>query len=180
MLDDLGTDVAVRVTATQDGESGSAVSARSATVSRATLDLEERPAISGTRRYLHRLEASVPRWRQGVEKVRYRGCVTARRSTVPPAVATPPATATSGTGSRCARPAVKEGFRNGVTTSTRTKPVGHRVPLRRTVYYHVETRGRIVSSLADFRRLGPRVPQRPAGLAGHRDRASRRSAPAAR
>ena len=38
-------------------------------------------------------------------------------------------------------------------TSTRTKPVGHRVPLRRTVYYHVETRGRIVSSLADFRRL---------------------------
>ena len=49
--------------------------------------------------------------------------------------------------------AVKEGFRNGVATSSPTQPIGHRVPLRRTVHYHVETRGRIVSSLADFRRL---------------------------
>ena len=48
---------------------------------------------------------------------------------------------------------IKEGFRNGVTSSPRTKPVGHRVPLRRTVHYHVATRGRIVSNLGTFRRL---------------------------
>ena len=152
VLDDLGTDVAVRVTATQDAENGSAVSAGQR-VGRATLDLEERPAISGTRRYLHRLEASVPRWRQGVEKVRYRWLrdgkaidgATGRRYTA----------GHRDVGHRLAVRAtgVRAGYRNGVTTSTRTKPVGHRVPLRRTVYYHVETRGRIVSSLADFRRL---------------------------
>jgi hypothetical protein len=70
-LADIGTDVAVRVTAAEDDESGSAVSAERR-VRRATLDLAERPAISGTRRYLHRLEASVPRWRQSVDRVRYR------------------------------------------------------------------------------------------------------------
>jgi hypothetical protein len=151
-LADIGTDVAVRVTAAEDDESGSAVSAERR-VRRATLDLAERPAISGTRRYLHRLEASVPRWRQSVDRVRYRWLrdgkaitgATGRRYTA----------GYRDVGHRLAvrATALKAGFRNGVTTSPRTRTVGHRVPLRRTVSYHVETRGRIVSSVAAFRRL---------------------------
>ncbi|MET1058960.1 MAG: DUF3152 domain-containing protein [Nocardioides sp.] len=151
-LEDIGTDVSVEVTATQDGESGTAVS-EERRVRRASLVLEGRPVISGTRRYLHRLTASVPRWRQSVEKVRYRwlrdgkeiGGATGRRYTA----------GHRDVGHRLAVRATgfKEGFSNGVTTSTRTRPVGHRVPLRRTVRYHVETRGRIVSNLAEFRRL---------------------------
>ena len=151
VLDDLGTEVAVRVTATEDGESGAATSA-ARLVRRATLDLVERPAISGSRRYLHRLEASVPRWRQDVEKVRYRwlrdgeaiGGATGRRYVA----------GHRDVGHRLAvrATAVKVGYR-GTATSPRTGRIGHRVPLRRTVSYHVETRGRIVSSLAEFRRL---------------------------
>ncbi|MGZ8745026.1 MAG: DUF3152 domain-containing protein [Nocardioides sp.] len=155
-LEDIGTDVAVKVTATEDGpggsQSGSAVSAGHR-VRRATLVLEKRPEISGTRRYLHQLEASVPRWRQHVDRVRYQWLrdgaaihgATGRRHTA----------GHRDVGHRLTvrASAVRRGFRNAVTASTRTTPVGHRVPLRRTVRYHVETRGRIVSSLADFRRL---------------------------
>jgi hypothetical protein len=115
--------------------------------------LERRPAITGTPRYLHRLEASVPGWRQRVDRVRYRWLrdgsaitgATGRRHTA----------GHRDVGHRLAvrATASKRGYRTASTTSRETVPVGHRVPLRRTVSYHVETRGRIVTSLADFRRL---------------------------
>ena len=149
---DIGHDVAVQVTATQDGESGTATS-ETRRIRRATLDLEKRPSISGTRRYLHRLVASVPRWRQSVDKIRFRWLrdgepitgATGRRYTA--------GHRDVGHKLSVRASAVKPGFRTGIATSRRTRSVGHRVPLRRTVSYHVETRGRIVSNLATFRRL---------------------------
>ena len=151
-LEDVDADVAVAVTATQDGESGTAISVERR-VRRATLDLEERPAISGTRRYLHGLLASVPRWRQSVDAVRYQWLRDARA--IKGASGRRYTAGHRDVGHRLTlrATAVKEGFRNGVTLSPRTRPIGHRVPLRRTVRYHVETRGRIVSNLAEFRRL---------------------------
>ena len=152
VLADIGSDIAVRVTATQDGESGVATS-RERRVRRATLDLERRPAISGTRRYLHRLTVSAPRWQQRVATIRYRWL----RDGKPIAGATG-RRYTAGhrdVGHRLSvrASAVKKGYRTGLATSRRTRSIGHRVPLRRTVSYHVETRGRIVSNLSEFRRL---------------------------
>jgi hypothetical protein len=48
--------------------------------------------------------------------------------------------------------AEKPGYLPRRATSYPMKRIGHRVPLRHTVYYDVETRGRITADLAEFRR----------------------------
>ena len=46
----------------------------------------------------------------------------------------------------------RDGYLPGTARRQRTKAVDHRVPLRRTVTYHVETRGKITADLATFKR----------------------------
>ena len=152
VLADLGTDVAVRVTASQDGESGTATSAP-VRIRRATLTLLERPGIDGTRRYLHTLTVDPPRWRQSVDSVRYRWLRDGRE--IAGATGRTYRVGHLDVGHRLSVRATarKAGYTTASTTSLRTGAVKHRVPLRHTVYYHVETRGRITTSLADFRRL---------------------------
>ena len=151
-LADVGHDVAVRVTATGSGGSSTAVS-EAVRVRKATLVLQRRPGIDGTRRYLHTLTVRRADWKQSVDGRRYQWLRDGRAI----------AGATRATyrlghldvGHRVSvrETARKAGFASRSTTSARTKAIGHRVPLRRTVYYHVETRGRITTSLADFKRL---------------------------
>ena len=60
------------------------------------------------------------------------------------------------------------GYQPLEVTTEPTPRVRHRVDVRRVVRYHVETRGRITTSVKEFRTLGPADLRRPARLARRR------------
>ena len=151
-LADIGHDVAVQVTATGSGGSGTAVS-DAVRVRKATLVVEQRPGISGTRRYLHTLTVVKADWKQQVDGRRYQWLRDGRAITDATRATYRLGHLDVGHRISVRETARKEGYVAHSTTSPRTRAIGHRVPLRRTVYYHVETRGRITTSLADFKRL---------------------------
>jgi hypothetical protein len=149
---DIGHRVAVRVTATGAGGAGTATS-DPVRVRRATLVVQRRPGISGTRRYLHTLTVRRADWRQAVDARRFQWLRDGRA--IRGATRRAYRLGHRDVGHRISvrETARKQGFTSRGVTSGRTRAVGHRVPLRRTVSYHVETRGRISTSLAEFRRL---------------------------
>jgi hypothetical protein len=152
-LGDLGTRLAVEVTATDaTGQTGVATSDPTARVRRAELVLVERPGVVGTRRYTHRLTADRGDWRQSRVATTYRWLRDGKPIR----------------GSRHRRyrlghrdvghhvqvrvTARKEGYRVARATSRRGKEVGHRIAVRRTATYRIETRGRITADRGAFRR----------------------------
>ena len=152
-LRDLRSRLSVRVVATDEaGATGSATSEPTARVRRAELVLLERPGVSGTRRYTRRLTAGRADWQQPRVAASYRWLRDGRPIA----------------GARHRRyrlthldvghhvqvrvTARKEGYRTARTSSRRGGEVGHRVPVRRTATYRIETRGRITASMATFRR----------------------------
>ena len=60
----------------------------------------------------------------------------------------------------------KEGYRKAVVRTARTPEVTHRVPVRRTVTYRVETRGRIVADLDVFKKQAQQSYDDPRGWRG--------------
>ena len=152
-LADIGDRLAVEVTATDaTGQTGVATSEPSPRVRRAELVLRERPGVTGTRRYTHRLTADRGDWQQPRVATSYRWL---RDGDPIP-------------GARHRRyrlghldvghhvqvrvTARKEGYRRARVTSRRGAEIGHRVPVRRAPTYRIETRGRITADLATFRR----------------------------
>lgn len=151
-LADIGHRLAARVTATApDHAPGVATSAPTTAVRRAGLVLLERPGVTGVPRYLRTLSASAGEWAQRIDSFHFRWL----RDGEPIRRATHDRYRLThrDVGHRIAVQvrARKEGFTTRLVNSYAVR-VGHRVPLRRTVHYTVETRGTISTSLAEFRR----------------------------
>ena len=155
-LDDIGRRLRVEVTATTtDPETGEQVEgeAMSETVRvvRGTFRSDERPTIGGEPRYDRTLVLRKGGWSRIPDSVSVRWLrdgepvkdATARRHHL----------GLEDFGKRISvrLTARKEGFRKAVVETRRTHEVMHRVPLRRTVTYRVETRGKIVASLDEFK-----------------------------
>ena len=153
VLRDIGTRVSVLVTASKEGYADGSATSADVLVRRATLRMTERPAISGIRRYLRTLTASSGDWRPAVDRVKFRWLRNGRA--IAGATGRHYRLSHLDVGKRISVrvTATRDGYRTARVNARRTKAIGHRVALRRTVYYHVETRGRITASLADFRRL---------------------------
>lgn len=153
-LEDLGARISARVTATDaTDQTGVATSEPTAAVRRGELALVTRPAISGETRYDHRLRASAGRWAPTATKVRYRWLRSGVE--IPGATKATYLLAPDDVGERISVSvtARRDGYVKAVATSRRTAVIDHRMPLRRTVRYHVETRGKITADLATFKRL---------------------------
>jgi hypothetical protein len=155
-LDDLGHSLAVQVTAV-DG-SGVATSAPTAPVAEATMTAK-RQRILGEARYTHRLKARPGRFSAPHATVSYRwpGGGTGRTYDVRP----------EDVGSRVVLRVHAEapGY-HPLTVKVRSAVVRHRVDVRRTVTYHVETRGRITTSRAEFEKLAKATYDDPRGWRG--------------
>ncbi len=151
-LDDLGSTVAAEVTAADGtGATLSAVSTSTAPVVRADFEPGDRPQVDGVRRYTRLLTASRGGWAPRPDKVTFRwlregepisGATRASYRLAPEDV---------GQRIQVEVTAKRAGYRAATALSVRTAPIGHRVPLRRTVRYHVETRGKITADLAEFK-----------------------------
>jgi len=163
-LADLGARLSVRVTASRDGyRPTTATSAETGLVRRATLTLLERPRVSGVRRYLRRLTASTGVWAEYVPERSVRWLRDGEP--IRGATARTYRLTHRDVGRRISVRvlAEKPGYLPRRVTSYATGRIGHRVPLRHTVYYHVETRGRITASLAEFRRQAQETLNNPRG-----------------
>jgi hypothetical protein len=163
-LADLGARLSVRVTASRDGyRPTTATSAETGLVRRATLTLLERPRVSGIRRYLRRLTASTGVWAEYVPERSVRWLRDGEP--IRGATARTYRLTHRDVGRRISVRvlAEKPGYLPRRVTSYATRRIGHRVPLRHTVYYHVETRGRIAASLAEFRRQAQETLNDPRG-----------------
>ena len=157
-LDDLGKTLAVRVTA-GDG-SGVATSPATAPVANATMTAK-RQRVLGEARFTHDLKARPGRFSAPDAVVTYTwpGGSTARSYAIRPA----------DVGSRVVlRIRAEAPGYDPLTVKVKSATVRHRVDVRRTVRYHVETRGKITTSLKEFRRPGPADLRRPARLARRR------------
>ena len=97
------------------------------------------------------------------------GCATASRSRAPPAAATPSGSRTSASGSRCASPRRREGFRQRPSTSRRTERISTGCRSG-TPYLPRRDPRRIVAEPGDVQAAGPADLRRPARLAGLRHR----------
>jgi len=166
-LDDLGRRIAARVTATDEtGASGTATSERTEPVTRASLRNKRLPVVEGVVRFTHTVRATTGRWSATPTRVRYQwyrrghplAGETGRRHRFEPV----------DVGRRVrVRVTVKApGYFPAHAQSPRAGRVRHRVDVRRTVRYHVETRGRTTTSLADFRRLAQQTYADPRGWRG--------------
>lgn len=151
-LADLGSRLSVVVTATDDADqSGSAASEPTAPVGRATFTMTERPRVSGTLRYTRRLTADPGRWAPGRYRVAYRWFRGDRRIRGAKGRRHVLDHLDVGHRLRVRVTVRKQGYEPASAWSRRTRAVGHRVPVRRTATYRIETRGRITADLAVFR-----------------------------
>lgn len=151
-LDDLGRRISVEVTATDSaGDSTTVRSESTERVRRAALQVRTAPRVAGVARFGRALRVTLGdvRPEPRVQRVRWR-------------VAGKPVAGERGRTYRLRPGDVGRNVRADVvltapghtTVRLRTAPrrAEHRVPVRRTVTYSVQTRGRITTSLATFRR----------------------------
>ncbi len=166
-LQDLRHRLSVTATATDaEGASATATSEQTAAVRRGRLRVQRAPSVIGTSRFGQRLTADPGRWSRTPQRTTYqwfrgprpvRGA-TGRRYTLAPEDV--------GRHVRVRVHVRLAGYHPATATSPRTAPVRHRRDVRRTVTYHVETRGRITTSLRDFRRLAQQTYDDPRGWRG--------------
>ncbi|WP_432477069.1 DUF3152 domain-containing protein [Nocardioides sp. GXQ0305] len=152
-LADIGERLSVEVTATDElGESASAVSRRTTRVRRAELVLRQRPAVTGTRRYTHRLTGDRGDWQQVRVSTSFRWLRDGKPIAGSRQKRYRLSHADVGHHVRVQVTARKEGYRVARVTSRPGREIGHRVGVRRTATYRIETRGRITADLGVFRR----------------------------
>lgn len=166
VLADLGTALSVEVTGSLEGETPLTVASQPVTVRRGLLTNTERPRIRGARRFDHVLTATPGAWSRVPQKVRYqwfRGDreikgATGRRHRL--------GLADFGRRISVEVRVQREGFRWARATSGRTGRIGHRVPVRRVVTYHIETRGSIRADVGVFARQAQQTYADPRGWRG--------------
>ncbi len=151
-LDDLGHTLAVVVTASDGaGNEASVTTASTPVVRRARFETLGLPQLSGVARYTRPLEVSPGKWSAKPTQVRIRWL----RDGVPIAGANRATyvlqAADVGTRVSARIRVSRDGYRRGEAVSSAVR-VRHRVPVKRTVTYNVETRGRITANLGTFRR----------------------------
>ena len=165
--DDLRHRLSVAATATDEqGARTTAWSEQTALVARGTLRLERSPAVVGDRRFGRTVTADPGRWSRTPQRTTYQwfrgprpvAGATGRRYTFTPEDV--------GRHVRVGVTVRVPGYHPATRTSARSGRVGHRVGVRRTVTYRVETRGRITTSLKDFRRLAQQTYDDPRGWRG--------------
>lgn len=145
---------------------GLALPAAPASAAPEPLENRALPRVLGEVRYGEVLRATTGRWSRQPEKVRYQWL----RFGKPIPGATRPRYEISwrDVGARLRvevrAKAPERGW--GEARSEATDRVGHRVDVRRTVRYHVETRGRVTADLATFRRLVQQTYDDPRGWRG--------------
>ena len=170
-LEDIGHRLRVQATATatdpDTGEQseGQALS-ETVRVVRGTFASDERPTLGGEPRYDHTLVLRKGHWSRRPDSVRVQWLrdgkpingATDRRHHL----------GLQDFGDRIAvlLTARKEGFRKAVVMTRWTHQVMHRVPVRHTVTYRVETRGRIVASLGEFKKQAQETYDDPRGWRG--------------
>jgi hypothetical protein len=115
-------------------------------------ELRRRPAVSGVRRFGRILVADAGRWSPRPELVRYQWL--REGEPVPGSTGRRHRLGVADVGARVSvRVTVSsDGLAPATAESRPTVRVGHRMPVRHRVTYHVETRGRVVADLRVFRR----------------------------
>jgi hypothetical protein len=166
-LADIGHRLSVVVTAhNETDESASATSAETGPVRRADFRAKGGQKIVGVARYGHTLTARDGRWSPRPTALRYqwhrngedvKGATDGRYPIRPDDV---------GARLRVTITANAPGYKPLSVTTDRTDMVRHRVDARRTVRYHVETRGHITTSVRDFARLAQETYDDPRGWRG--------------
>ena len=163
-LDDIDHPLSVMVTATDaEGNQGTATTAETAPTRRAELRLLSGAQISGVLRWGHTLKISRGTWNANPSRFRfqwYRG-----KSEIPGATGQYHRIAVADVGQRLrARVYVKKrGYELAWVTDVADRRIGYRVPVRRTVTYRIETRGRITTSVREFARLATQTYADPRG-----------------
>jgi hypothetical protein len=155
-LDDLGKALSVQVTA-GDG-SGVATSAPTAPVAEATMTAK-RQRVLGEARYTHSLKARPGRFSAADASVSYQwpGGGTDRTYAIRP----------EDVGSKVVlRITAQAPGYEPLTVKVKSATVRHRIDVRRTVTYHVETRGHITASLKEFRARAQETYDDPRGWRG--------------
>ncbi len=150
-LDDLGHALSVTVTATAGADTGTATSAPTAPVERAALKAKGGQKIKGVARWTHALVARAGRYNAKPSKVTFQWLhgrkpiadATGKRYEIRPDDV--------GARLRVRLTVLSPGYRPLDVVTKPTPVVRHRVDVRRTVRYHVETRGKITTSLKEFR-----------------------------
>jgi hypothetical protein len=129
-------------------------------------ELTQRPQISGVRRYTRTLEATRGIWSPRPATVRYRWLRDA--DPIPGATRKRYRLGYRDVGHHISvRVTVsRDGYADGRALSRPTRPIDHRVGVRKRVTYSVETRGRITANLAQFRRLAQQTFEDPRGWRG--------------
>lgn len=165
-LDDLGARLAVTVTATDATGATAVTSAETTRVRRARLENRTRPSVRGELRFGRTVRAHAGRWSERPTRVRYRWLRDGRP--IPGATGRRHEISPRDVGRRL-RVEVRVRAPGHAWASRWSTPRGrveHRVGVRRTVTYRVETRGRITADLQRFRRLVQRTFDDPRGWRG--------------
>lgn len=161
---DLRQRLAVRLTATStDGGTGTATSEPTDRVVRGRVINRRPPGVIGTKRFTHTVEASLGRWSRDPQRASYQWLRGNRP--IPGATHRRYRYAPEDVGRRVrVRVVVRAaGYHPATAISPRAEQVAHRVDVRRTVTYQVETRGRITTSVRDFARLAQETYSDPRG-----------------
>ena len=131
--------------------------------SAATLGVKREPRVNGVARYTHQLVAAPGRYAEKPSKIRYQWL----RGQEPIAGATHRTYAIQpgdvGVRLRVRLTVLAPGYDPLEVTSRPTPTVRHRVDVRRTVRYHVETRGRITTGVKQFRAQAQQTYEDPRG-----------------
>ena len=166
-LDDLGHALTVTVTASDGlGGTGAATSAPTMPVQRAVLKAKGGQVVKGVARFTHTLDAHPGRYVATPSKVTYQWL----RGRQPVAGATDKKYAVQpedvGLRLRVLLTVLSPGYQPLELVTEPTPKVRHRVDVRRTVRYHVETRGRITTSLEQFKAQAQQTFEDPRGWRG--------------
>jgi hypothetical protein len=154
VIPDIGHRLSVLVTATDAGGGlATATTAETAQTRRAQLRTLGGVQIRGVLRWSHTLKVSRGTWSRTPTRYRfqwYRG-----QDAVPGATGQHHRLAVGDVGRRLeAQVSVKRpGYAWAVATAIAERRIGYRVPVRRTLTYRIETRGRITTSVSEFARL---------------------------
>ncbi|MDP3890785.1 MAG: hypothetical protein Q8Q44_06120, partial [Nocardioides sp.] len=148
---DRGRRLSVEVTATAPDAGSAAATSAATKVRPGVLHNKRRPSFTGTPRYTRTLRAKPGRWAGGGVRVRYQWLRDG--SPIKGAKKRKYRLGHQDVGKRVRVrvTARRDGYAPATALSPRRK-VGHRIGVRATVTYRVETRGRISTSLAVFRR----------------------------
>ncbi len=165
-LEDLDLQLSVEVTASDGGSTASAVSAPTAAVARAQLVSEGGQKVVGQQRFTRTLVARGGRWSSDPSRIDYQWLrsgepiegATGRRYVI--------GVRDVGARLRVLLTVKAPGHETLTVTTDRTGRVRHRVDVRRTVRYHVETRGRITTSLKTFMKEAQQTFDDPRGWRG--------------